>query len=354
MKQKYTLAPVLLAVALLAGGILGCKKSGPDAADAKKANGQNVTVAVETVTPQEFDETMQVTGTLTSPDDVTVPAEEGGKLVEWVVPRGAHVKKGQVIARFDDALLRAGFEAANSQYQMAQLTYDKQLKVYEAQAVSEWQIRSLEYQRNAAKAQADIARTRLEKMQIKSPVDGIVNQRFIDEGEMIGPGMPIAQVVAAHRLKLVAGVPEKYAGTFRMGDPVRFTVTAYPGEQFQGKISFIGAAVSKDNRTLPVEATVTSGLGRLKPDMIAAMQVRLGSRNGVIVVKSDYLQQIDRGEFVVFVARDGVAEQRRVTVAAQNGGRALITDGLKAGEQIITLGFQNVANGQKITVANGR
>jgi RND family efflux transporter MFP subunit len=344
----------LYAAVAAAGAFTGCKGPAADAGKDQNAGRDAVAVRVETVAPGAFAETVSITGTLASFDDVMVPAEEGGRLVRWVVPRGARVAKGQVIARLDDALMQAAYDAANSQYQLAQLAYDKQLKVYEAQAVSEFQIRSLEYQRNAAKAAADIARTRLEKMQVRSPIAGTVNARYVDEGEMVGPGSPVAQIVATQRLKLAAGVPEKYANSFRLGDPVAFTVSAFPGREFSGRISFIGAAVSKDNRTLPIEATVTSGIGALKPDMIAAMIIRLGARANVITVKTDYLQRVDRDRHVVYVANGNVAEERAVTVGAVSGGRALITSGLAAGDRLITLGFQNVSNGQRITVADGK
>jgi membrane fusion protein, multidrug efflux system len=354
MTRLFPPALVLIAAVALAGVITGCKGPAADAGNGQAQAGRAIAVSVETITPQEFAETVQVTGSLASFDDVTVPAEEGGRLLQWVVPRGAHVAKGQVIARLDDALLKAAFEAANSQYQLAQLAYDKQQKVYEAQAISEFQIRSLEYQRNAAKAQADIARTRLEKMQVHSPIAGTVNMRYVDEGEMVGPGSPVAQIVATQRLKLTAGVPEKYASTFRIGDQVTFTVNAYPDEDFGARITFIGAAVSKDNRTLPIEATVTSGIGKLKPDMIAAMTIRLGARANAITVRTDFLQRVDRDRYIVYVAKGDVAEERPVTVGAVSAGRALITGGLAAGERLITLGFQNVSNGQRIVVSDGK
>jgi membrane fusion protein, multidrug efflux system len=335
---------------LFIGLVPGCGKSGGGAQEEQKGS-QEVAVKVEEVATGNFSESVQLTGSLASFDDITVPAEEGGKLLAWAAPRGAHVKKGQVIARIDDAILKAAYEASNAQYQIAQLAVDKQTKVFEEQAISEFQMKSLEYQRDAAKAGADLARTRWEKTQVKSPIDGILNTRYIDEGEMIGPGMPLAQVVATGRLKILAGVPERYAGAFKVGDDLTFSVDALPGDRFAGRITFVGAAVQKDNRTIPIEATVSAAGGKLKPDMIAAMKIHLATRGNSVVIEDDYMQQVDKDKYVVYVEDNGVARERTIQVGAVNEGKVLVAGGLKPGEKLITLGFQNVADGQKITVS---
>ena len=350
--KKISILALTLALAGAAAALSSCGKSEGAEQTGTKDSSQAVTVKTETVAAQKFTETIHLTGTLAAFDDITVPAEEGGRLVKWDVPRGGHVKKGQVIARIDDALLRAGYDAANAQYQIAEMNAMKQAQVYKEQGISEFQIRSIEYQRDAAKAGADLSKARLEKCAIKSPVNGTLDYQFIDAGEMVGPGMPAARVVDVSRLKILAGVPERYAGSFRVGDQVRFTVDAFPGQTFAGRLTYVGAAVSKDNRAIPVEVTVTGGGGKLKPDMIANMTIELATRTDVIAVREDYLQQVEKGRFVLFVENNGIAEERKVDVGGSNGALIQIRSGLSVGDKLITMGFQNVANGQKLVVAN--
>ncbi|MBI5648305.1 MAG: efflux RND transporter periplasmic adaptor subunit [Ignavibacteriae bacterium] len=352
MKTSTTAVLRAIATLSLTGAALlfsSCKSA--DADPKKEAATENiVNVRVETVTPSEFRENLQLTGTVIAGDDITVPAEEGGRVTEWVVARGARVKKGQVIARLDDALLRAGFDAANAQYQLAELTATRQDKVFQEQGISEWQNKSFQYQRDAARAQTDLMKARLEKAQIKSPIAGIVDYRFVDAGEMVGPGAPVARVVDISRLKVSAGVPERYAGSFRLGDNTRFTVDALSGRTFHGRITFVGAAVSKDNRTIPVEISVTDGGGLLKPDMITKILFTLSARSNVITIKEDYVQQVDRETFVVFCAEGDIAREHRVKLGPSSNGFVVIESGLEKGDQLITLGFQNVAEGQKLLI----
>ena len=354
MKRTSALILVLTASAMFLMTIQACKNSSANESQpsSKPTNGQAVDVKVRPITPTKFTEHIRLTGTIASYDDIMVPAEEGGKLIAWKVPKGAAVAKGQVIAKIDDAILHAAFDAANAQYQLAETNFTKQQKVFEEQAISDLQMKSFEYQRDAAKAGMDLAKARWDKTSIKSPVNGILNNRFVDEGEMIGPGMPVAHVVSSARLKVLAGVPERYAGAFKLGDVVKFSVDAFPSETFSGKVIFIGAAVSKDNRSIPVEVQVTSGSSKLKPDMIASMDIMLAAKTNCIVVPEDYVQQVDKGIHVVYIAVNGVAEERKIQLGGSSNGNVLVLGGLRSGDNLITLGYQNVANGQSIKVSH--
>ncbi len=343
----------VLAFAMLPLLLQACGKSNAGVAEkAPSPPAQTVNVRVESITPTVFIENIQVTGSVEAYDDVMVPAEEGGRVKEWLVQKGSAVRAGQIIARIDDVLLRSAWEAANAAYLLAEVNYNKQKKVFEEQAVSELQLKTFEYQRDAARAQADLARARMDKCAIKSPITGVLDSRMVDAGEMIGPGMPIARVVSTGRLKVTAGVPERYAGTFKVGDQVTFSVDALAGETFVARVSVVGAAVTRDNRSIPIEATVTSASRSLKPEMIAALTIKLAERPNAIVIDDDYMQQKDRDEWVVYVAKGDVAEERAITIGATNSGKVLVAKGLAAGDRLITLGQQNVANGQKIVIAN--
>jgi membrane fusion protein, multidrug efflux system len=352
--MKYNRLTLSIVIALAASSffLASCGKKEAAKNETKERASQVVNVKTETVVLTDFTETVQVSGTVASFEDVKIPAEEGGRVVKWLVEKGARVKKGQVLAQMDDALLKAGYDAANAAYKIAETNFQKQQKVFAEQGISDLQIKTFEYQRDAAKAQSDLMKSRWEKMQVKSPIDGVLNNRFVNAGEMIGPGMPIAHVVNMNRLKVAAGIPERYANSFKVGDAVRFTVDAIPGETFAGKVGFAAASINRDNRTLPTEIFVTAANQKLKPDMIAVIKVTLSSRPNCVVVSEDYIQKSDQNRFVVFVDNHGIAEERHIKVGATNGGKVLVEEGLKEGDHVITLGFQNVANGQKIKVEN--
>ena len=351
MKRSLILpVSVLLLAATMLLSSCGEEKASSAEMDAQGKDIPAVPVRIQELQPQTFTQVIDITGTVASDGDVMVPADEGGRVLGWLVPLGAHVRAGQVLVQLDSALLRSAYDAALAQYNIAQTSYEKQLNVFKEQGISELQLKTLEYQRDAAKAGMDLARERLERTKVKSPIAGVLNARMVEKGEMIGPGAPIAHVVNASQLKLQAGIPERYAAGFRVGDPVRFTVDALSGDAFDGTITFVGAAVNKDNRTIPVEVNVKNGQGRLKPDMIAEMGVQLRSRENAIVVAEDYVIKKDIDDFVVYVEENGKAVERAVTLGGSSRGSILIVRGLSAGDRLITVGQQNVADGQPVTV----
>lgn len=320
----------------------------PSEKDAENA----VTVSVMEVRTGDFAEVLQLTGIVASFDDVKVPSDEGGRVLHWLVPRGASVRKGQVLVVLDSAIARATYDAALAQYNIAQTNYEKQKRVYEQQGISELQLKTLQYQRDAAKAQLDMSRERLERTKVKSPINGVLNERFVENGEMSGPGLPIAHVVNTGNLKIEAGVPERFAGNFRSGDKVTFTVDALPGQKFHGTVGFVAAAVNKDNRTIPIEVLVAGAGGKLKPEMIAALNIVLAAQRDVIAIQSDYITKTNIDEFSVYVVEDGVARERKISIGGSSRGKVLISSGLNAGDKLITLGYQNVADGQPVFVKN--
>lgn len=351
--MKHLSITAAAAMLILIGGtvITACKSSNAENEKTKNEKPEPVVyVQAKKIQPEKFTKTIQLTGSVLSMNDIVVPAEESGRVLTWYVSKGANVQKGQVIGQIDSVRQRAAYDAATAAFRIAEINYEKQKKAFEEQAVSELQLKTLEYQRDAARAQMELARQQYLKTRIVSPANGIVNERFVDEGEMIGAGMPAAQVVDVHQLKVAAGVPERYAGDLLPGAPVEFTVDAYPDETFKGKIGFIAPSVSSENRSIPVEIYVNNPSGKLKPLMIAKIQLRLKSDEKAIVISQDIVQLVDMNRLVVFVAKDGRAEERIVQVDGTDGKNVRIVKGLQIGDDLITVGYQNLMHNQKVII----
>jgi RND family efflux transporter MFP subunit len=283
-------------------------------------------------------------------DDVLLSPEEGGVVKEWKVEKGQQVSKGTVLVVLSDDILKPTYESALAQYNSSELTFQKQQKVFTEQAVSEWQMKTAEYARDATRAQADIMHARLERTKLRSPISGVLDDRLVDMGEMAAPGVPIARVVNMDRVKVVINVPERYAGVLKRGTSVAFSVIAYPGEVFKGKIQFIGSAISSDNRTFPVEAELSNPGRKLKPDMIARVKIIQESRASALLLNEEIVQHVDNDRLVVYVEHGGRAQERSVQLGSREGDRVEILSGLAAGDRVIISGYQNVVDGQAVQV----
>ncbi len=343
-----------LSLSLAAGGALllaleACSNSEakPDApALAKPA----LSVQVEEVTPRPFVDAIHVLGIVKAHDDVMVSPEEGGVVKEWKVQKGQWVEKGALLAVLKDEVIKASYDAANAQYKIAKLNADKQESVYKEKGVSELQYKNTLYGRDAAKANADLMKARWERTQIKSPVAGILDDYYFDEGEFAPPAMPIARVVNINPLKIQAEIPERHAGSVAVNTPVMMTFDAFPGDTITAKVNFVGSAVNASNRSLPVEMFIDNPDRKLKPEMIAKVKILRATRKRALLISENVVQLVDKGRNIVFVENGGVAHERSVTLGAHQGNLVEVVDGLNAGDRVIVTSIQSLVNGQPVSV----
>jgi len=169
------------------------------------------------------------------------------------------------------------------------------------------------------------------------------------------PGTRIARVVAYRQVKVTGGFPERYALAVAVGARADVTFDVLPGEVFNGRIRYVGAAVDPVNRTIPIELVLDNPGSRIKPRMIANVQVARDQLTGVVVVPQQVVLRTEDG-FEVFVvveeAGRPVARRRAVTVGASAANQVVITDGLEPGDLLITIGQQIVDDGSRVRVVN--
>jgi RND family efflux transporter MFP subunit len=313
-------------------------------------------VEVAPVALGRFDDFIRITGEVEAMHDITLSAEETGRIVAFRVPRGAWVAQGDVIAELDGEILGAQVREAREAAQLADEQFERQRRLWEEEKVGS-EIAFLQARTNAAVSHArlETLEARLARTQIRAPVAGIFDEKYAEAGEMAMPGTRIARVVASQQVKVTGGVPERYALSVRPGDPARIVFDVLPGEAFTGTIRYVGASVDAVNRTVPIEVVLSNPGGRIKPRMIAAVEIARARLENVVVVPQQVVQRTEDGYEVFVVVEEAgqtVARRRAVTVGPSADNRIVITAGLAAGERFITLGHQLVDDGGRVRVVN--
>jgi RND family efflux transporter MFP subunit len=346
----------------LAGGLVAaltltsCQSTeGSDAAAAEEAV-RVVNVEVAPVGTTAFDDIIRITGEAEAMYDITLSAEETGRIVAFPVPKGRWVAEGAVVAQLDDQILASQVREAREAAQLADEQYERQRRLWEDEHIGS-EIAFLQARTNAAVAQArlETLEARLARTAIRAPVAGIFDEKYAEVGEMAMPGTRIARIVASRQVKVVGGIPERYSLDIRAGDQVQVTFDVLPGEEFTGRIRYVGASVDPTNRTVPIELVLDNSDGKIKPRMVANVRVARARLTGVVVVPQQVVLRTEDG-FEVFVVedRDGraVARRRAVDVGASAGNQVVITNGLTPGDVLITLGQQLVDDGGRVRVVN--
>jgi len=339
---------LLVIVVLLSCLILtSCGKSGTDNSAAKV---QPINVKIEVLKPMRLVDAIQVAGTVKASEDVNMTPEEGGVVKEWKAKKGQAVKKGDLICVLKDEVIKAGYDAAEAQYKMADLNLEKQQKVFDQQGISELQLKNLMYGRDAAKANADLMKARWERTQLRSPFDGIVDNTIPNAGDFAPPGVPIARIVNTSIIKIQADVPELYSGSVLPGTQAIITFDAVPNDTLNGKVGFVGSTVSASNRALQVEIVLPNPRQKIKPEMVAKVKLLRETKANAILVSENIVQLVDRDRSIVYVENAGKAEERRVKLGGRQGNLVEVLEGLNAGDHLIVTGFQKVLNGSPVIV----
>ncbi len=356
--------PRWVVVGLLVGAIPGAQACSPAEGDdgdtSQSAQAQTgarvVNVEVADVALGEFTDFIRVTGEVEAFHDVTIAAEESGRIAAFLVEKGQRVARGQALARLEDQLLKAQAAEARASAQLAQEQYERQRQLWEEEKIGT-EIAYLQAKYQAEQAAARLAQLdeRLARTVIAAPVAGVFDEKYLEEGEMAAVGAPVARVVATSRVKIAAGVPERFARSVRVGSPAQIWFDIFPGREFEGSIGYVGSSVDPGNRTFPIEIVMNNPDRVVKPHMVANVRVQSERLANVIVVPQEVVLRAADG-YKVFVAteRDGAwfAVARSVQLGGSAANRTVIVDGLAVGDRLITLGHQQVDDGSRIRIVN--
>jgi RND family efflux transporter MFP subunit len=327
--------------------------AGDDAA-AAEAITRIINVEVEQVVLVGFTDYIRVTGEVEAYSDVVISAEESGVITGFPVEKGQRVRRGQVLARIDDAVLGAQVAEARASAQLAAEQHERQRRLWEVEQIgSEITYLQTKYQAEIATARLRTLEVRLAKTAIRSPITGVFDDKYVEIGEMVVPNAPVARVVAIDPVKVTAGVPERFALFVKPGAAAQVTFDILQDREFSGTIGFVGSSVEDRSRTFPIEIVLENPQRFVKPQMVANVQVVRSMLAEAVVVPQEVVIR-DEGGYHLFVVaeRDGtsIAEARAVTLGSEYNDRVVITQGLKVGDRLITLGSQLVDDQSRIRI----
>ncbi|MFO7846128.1 MAG: efflux RND transporter periplasmic adaptor subunit [Balneolaceae bacterium] len=343
----------ILLLPLLAGMlVLSC-----DTAEEDEATEQNTRlVAVETITlePDNFDDYIRLTGSVEALDDATVASETQGQ-VQFIAERGAQLDEGDEIARLDNRLIRSQYESAQTSYQLANNTYQRLEPLHADSIISTQDFDNARAQRDQAKAQLEQAEKQLEDSSIKAPFTGRVEERLINTGEFVSPGLPVARLVNAEQIRIVAGIPERYSGQITEGTAVRIELRDVDNTMVESVITYAGQVIDPETRTYTVEIELDNTDRMLKPDMVVDLQVKRRQIDGALIIpRTAVLRSQDGANAFKAVENNGEKYAQLVSVNTGEASGALIevVSGLEESDEVVISGMSNLNDGDRLNILN--
>jgi membrane fusion protein (multidrug efflux system) len=335
----------LMGIALLAA----CGR-GTEPADAREPSA--VTLGAENVLVVGTGELRSgplVSGTLAAEREAAVRAELSGPVLQVMADQGQAVRQGQVLARIDDTALqdallsaRSAVRTASASLETARRDVERSSRLAGAGAIAE---RDLEQARNAqslAQSQLADARARLTQAEeqagkavVRAPLSGVVSARPVNAGDVVAPGTALFTVVDPGSMRLEAAVPAAQLGQVRVGAPVRFTVSGYPGRTFTGRVERINPSADPATGQVPVYVSIPNSDGTLVSGLFAEGRVAAEEREALLVPAGAVVEEA--GARMVVRLRRGRAERVPVRVGGSDSEteQVEIVAGLAAGDTVL-------------------
>jgi RND family efflux transporter MFP subunit len=405
------LAALAVAVLIVSWSLVRTRAQKPQEQNASQAQVQTPTVTVTNVVSQELSRQVRLPGDLKAYQDVAIYPKIPG-FVEWIgVDRGSVVRRGQPIARMaapeveaqsgeaaakalaahsqrleaearaaasksqrveaeaklasDEATyrhLKAASETpgvvAGNDVEVAEKTVEAdraRVRTYqEGERAAEAQVRAYVEAETAASSGAKSARDIQQYLRIVAPFDGVVTERNVHDGSLVGPAsasnpQPMVRIQQVSTLRLVAYVPEEDVASLEVGAEIDFTVPAYPGETFSGKVRRPAHALDTKTRTMPIELDVNNSLSRLSPGMYAELRWPVTRPRPSLFVPPSAIAVTTERTFVIRI-KNGKVEWVDVKRGSVMGNLIEVFGGLDAGDPIAVRGTDELREGTQVSV----
>lgn len=342
---------IVLVMGVLLGS--GCQGQDAESGPAPQQPQKVVPVRVMPIERQDLTESFTLPASLEAWEDLTLGAEIAGPVEQISCREGERVEKGSVLLSIDAENLRSLVRRDRENVTVLERKLERYQKLTSQGLVSRQEIDDLENALTAARSALTTSELQLDKSRLTAPVSGIVERIYVDRGEYVDPGMAMLRLVQVDRLKAIADVPEKDVGYLRVGQQVAIdpaTIEGDAAESLIGEIAAIGFAADEVTRTYRTKIVVVNP-GFLRAGMIVRARFVRRQLEQVIVVPL-YAVMDREGQKIVFIAEDGVARLRQVSLGRTIGQKVLVREGLEDGQQLIIRGQQLLSDGTEISTGS--
>lgn len=311
-------------------------------------------VATTEVVPADFVHYIDLQGMITTENIYYVaPRGQGGQVKAIYVKQGDRVKKGQLVVKLDDAIIRQQIDQAKIQLSFLEDLYNRRKNLWDQNIGTEVELISAKNNVTNAEKQIQLLNEQLAMTNVYSEVAGVAEEVNIRVGEILSPAsasMAGIKIVNSSNLKASINIPENYLARVNKGTPVIVEVPDI-NKKFNSTISLVSQVINVSNRGFTAEAKVPNDPD-IRPNQTALVKIQDYKKSNAITVPLNVVQSDEKGKYVLIAVKEGenvIAKKTPVVLGELYKERIEIKSGLNAGDKVITEGFQSIYEGQQIT-----
>lgn len=325
-----------------------------------------ISVSAEKAVELPWQSRLPAIGTLKAFQGVDLTVEASGTVQDVLFLSGEKIKQGQPLIQMDSDVERATLATAEAELSLARVEFERGRSLVSRQNISKSEFDRLASELQAATGKVAQLKALLDRKRITAPFSGTIGIRQVDVGDFLSSGTTIATLQDLNTLFVDFFLPEQAAPLLAVGQKVRISVAAFPGEFFEGDVAALNPKVEESTRNLQVRAMLQNPDGKLLPGMFANLDVLLPGEQERVVVPESAITYTLYGNSVYVISEkknaEGqlekgqddqpqlVVERRFVETGERRDGKVVVQKGLEPGERVVTSGQLKLDNGSHVAV----
>jgi len=319
------------------------------------------TVSSATVKEEDWAPTLSAVGSISAVQGAVVSSELSGVVSQIAFENGGTAKKGDLLVQLDASAEEAQLKSAEADLELARSDLERSRELVGRKVISKAEIDAAESKFKQKEGSVDQMRSMIAKKTVRAPFDGQLGIRQVNVGQMINSGQQVVPLTSLDPVFADFALPQQHLGKLTPGLDVRVTTDALPGRVFNGKLTAINSMVDANTRNITLQATLENPDHVLRPGMFAKAEVTLPEKHKALVIPGSAISYAPFGDsvFVIEKKKDEktgkesqAIRQQFVRVGESRGDFVSITQGLKAGEMVVSTGVFKLRNGMAVTVNN--
>lgn len=278
-----------------------------------------------------------------------IVAEVRGEVMEKRIEKGTPVNAGDILAVLDTEDYEIALQAAKASYDTALASQKRLEKLYKEQLASRSQLDDITAQVEQFRAQMDSAALSLKRCTIQSPISGVINNVYIDQGQYVKVSDPVAEVLQMDKVKVIVGIPESDVRAVGTVEEFEVMFDALDGRTFTAQKYFLSRASDPKARLYNLELQIDNPEGEILPDMFARVDIVKQKKANALAVPLYAIITLNN-EQTVYVVEENTVKSRIVKTGIQEGWRMEVTEGLAPDEQVVVVGHRSLSEGQTVNV----
>jgi len=319
------------------------------------------TVSSAVVNEEDWAPVLSAVGSVSAVEGAVVSTELGGVVAQINFQNGGEAKKGDTLMQLDTSAEQAQLHTAEADLELAKSNLLRERDLAARKVVSKQELDAAESTFGQKQGAVDNMRALITKKQVRAPFDGQLGIRQVNVGQSIDARTPIVQLTSLDPVYVDFALPQQNLLKLATGFETRVRTDALPGREFKGKLTAINSMVDAVTRNVSVQATLENPDHTLKPGMFVKVDVVLPEKSKTLVIPGSAVSYAPYGNsvFVIEKKKDPKTgketqslRQAFVRIGEARGDFIAVTDGLKAGDVVVSTGVFKLRNGMNVTINN--